>query len=104
MLETKLINSYDATKLPTEPLWHELHWICELASRAWLLSGRTSVSKSVEGKEEAQWEEVKFVTKEADEPDRLAPPSSPARAFKVPSPRGQPSCHVTRLTTRLVTP
>lgn len=63
----------------------------------------TSVSKSVEGREEEGREEVKVVLKE-DEPGRSTPLSTPAWTFRAPSPRGQPSsCHVSQLGTNSVT-
>jgi hypothetical protein len=60
------------------------------------------LSKSVEGKDEAEREEVKVVLKEA-EPGRSTPLSTPARAFRAPSPRGHPSsCHrISQLATNL---
>ena len=53
----------------------------------------TSVSKSVDGKDEVEWEEVKAVVLKEAEPERSTPLGAPARAFRAPSPRGQPSCH-----------
>ena len=61
----------------------------------------TSVSKSVDGKDEVEWEEVKLIVLKEAEPEWLTPLGTPARAFRLPSPRGQPPCHISQITANL---